>query len=47
MFIKVKSSNLDWPELEKHNLSRSFIIALKQSYDIFPNSLQSKLLDFN
>ena len=43
---QLKSSNLDWPELEKHSLSHSFIITLKQSYDIFPNSGLSKLLDF-
>ena len=45
--IAIKSSNLDWPELEKHSLSHSFIITLKQSYDVFPNFCQSKLLDFD
>ena len=40
----LESSNLDWPELGKYSLSHSFIITQK-SYDFFPNSGQSKLLD--
>ena len=31
--------------MEKHSLSNSFIITLEQSYDVFPNSGLSKLLD--
>ena len=43
-YLGLKSRYIDWPELEKHSLSHSFSIALKQSYDIFPNSGQSKCL---
>ena len=39
-------SNLDWPVLEEHSCSHSFIIILKQSYDVFSNASQFKLLDF-
>ena len=44
--IVFKSSNLDWPDLEKHSLRHSFIIAPEQSYGVFPNSSRSELLDF-
>ena len=43
----LNSSNLDWTDLKKHSSSHSFINILKQSHDVFPNSGQSKLLDFS
>ena len=44
-YLDLKSSNLDWPELEKRGLSQSFIITLKQSYDVFPTPVSLNCLD--
>ena len=47
LWLNLKSSNLDWPELKKHSTSHSFIITLRTKLWRFPNSDQSKLLEFS